>query len=388
MGKIEKCFVSKRHIRRIVKRELLETLLVNQKLNKISDKSKTKTAFHSATQNENSNKNNIDQFALTENQCTAILPRKIDDVESMKYIETLVDNDFQLQKCNVEFDDKVSSTTEEFVLDAMKQWILKYRHLLSQQAINDMLLILQVPYPKFPADSHTLLKTPNACPYEIISMSPGFYCHIGIENTIRRLINNSINMQNFLSQNSEPVLSISINIDGLPISNSSKSQFWPILISIDVDSVSQNTSKPYATGIYHGYTKPADVNQYLSEFVTEFKHLQDNGFNICNKIVKIRASKLLCDAPAKSFVLCTKGHTGFYSCTKCTQRGTFINNRLAFPYTNVNLRTDASFKNKSDTEFHKGTTPFENINIGLVSQVPLDGMHLVFLGVMKKLITF
>lgn len=116
--------------------------------------------------------------------------------------------------------------------------------------------------------------------------------------------------------------------------------------------------------------------------------MQDNGFNICNKIVKIKASKLLCDAPAKSFVLYTKGHTGFYSYTKCTQSGIFINNRLAFPDINVDLRTDESFKNKLDDEFHKGTTLLKNINIELVSQIPLDGMHLVFLGVMKKLITF
>lgn len=117
-----------------------------------------------------------------------------------------------------------------------------------------MLQILRVPYPKFPADSRILLKTPNSCLYEIINMPPGFYCHIGIENTIRRLINDSINMHNFLFQNSEPVLLISINIDGLPISNSSKSQFWPILISLDVDLVSQNSSKPFVAGIYYRHT--------------------------------------------------------------------------------------------------------------------------------------
>lgn len=125
------------------------------------------------------------------------------------------------------------------------------------------------------------------------------------------------------------------------------------------------------------------MNQYLNHFITEFKYLQENGFNICNKIVKLKASKLLCNAPAKSFVLCTKGHTGFYSCTKCTQAGSFINNRLALLETNAELRTDESFKTKLDDEFHRGTSPLENINIGLVSQVPLDGMHLVFLGVMK-----
>lgn len=177
-------------MRRIVKKELLETLSVNRKLIKISDKSQTiKTTFQqsSATQKENSNEKIIDQIAQIENQCTAVFPTKIDDAEPIRYIETLIDDeiDFQLHKCNVEFDDEVSSTTEEFIFYAMKQWILKYRHLLSQQAINDMLQILRVSYLKFPANSRTLLKTPNSCPYEIISVSPGFYCHIGIENTIR-----------------------------------------------------------------------------------------------------------------------------------------------------------------------------------------------------------
>ncbi|KAL0098822.1 hypothetical protein PUN28_020767 [Cardiocondyla obscurior] len=75
---------------------------------------------------------------------------------------------------------------------------LKYRHLISQHAINDLLQILRVPYPKFPVDSRSFLKTPNSCLYEIINMLPGFYCHIGIENTIRRFINENINLQNFL----------------------------------------------------------------------------------------------------------------------------------------------------------------------------------------------
>lgn len=152
-------------MRRRVKKELLETLSMNQKLIKISDKSQMKIVFQqSATQKENSNEKNIDQFALTEYQCTSVFPTKVDDVEPIRYIETPVDDkiDFQLRKCGTEFDGEVSSTTEEFVLDAMKQWVLKYRHLLSQRAINDMLQILRVPYPKFPADSRILLKTPNS----------------------------------------------------------------------------------------------------------------------------------------------------------------------------------------------------------------------------------
>ena len=149
--------MSKRHMRRIVRKELLETLLVNHKLIKINEKSQTKTAFQSATQkgnrNEinieqkgNRNEINIEQFTQTENQCTAAFPIEIDEAESIRYIEMLVEDDFQLHKCNVEFDNKVSSATEEFVLDATKPWVLKYRHLLSQRAINNLLQILRVPH--------------------------------------------------------------------------------------------------------------------------------------------------------------------------------------------------------------------------------------------------
>jgi len=47
-----------------------------------------------------------------------------------------------------------------------------------------------------------------------------------------------------------------------------------------------------------------------------------------------------------------------------------------------------SFQNKLDEEFHKGVNPFEKLNMGLVSQVPLDSMHLVYLGVMKRILIF
>lgn len=108
-------------MRRIVKKELLETLSVNRKLIKISDKSQTiKTTFQrsSATQKKTAMKKIIDQFAQIENQCTAVFPTKTDDTEPIRYIETLIGDeiDFQLHKCNVEFDDEVSSTTEEFFI--------------------------------------------------------------------------------------------------------------------------------------------------------------------------------------------------------------------------------------------------------------------------------
>ncbi|KAJ8029023.1 hypothetical protein HOLleu_28306 [Holothuria leucospilota] len=59
---------------------------------------------------------------------------------------------------------------------------------------------------------------------------------------------------------------------------------------------------------------------------------------------------------------------------------------LAFPETNASLRTDASFIGKDDEDHHLGETPLTDLNIGMVSAFPLDYMHLVCLGVMRRLL--
>lgn len=94
----------------------------------------------------------------------------------------------------------------------------------------------------------------------------------------------------------------------------------------------------------------------------------------------------LMDAVAKSSVLYVKGHAGYSSCTKCKQEGEFINNRICFPNLSFIKRTDASFINHADDQYHNDEhSILEKIpNFGFVSCIPLDYMHLVLLGVVKK----
>lgn len=107
-------------------------------------------------------------------------------------------------------------------------------------------------------------------------------------------------------------VNISVNIDGLPLPKSSGSQFWPILIKIN----ELEKLRPFPIDVYHGETKPNNSNIFLLRFVEEMKMLQ-NGLRLHDKIVKIRISKIFCDAPAKSFVLCIKNFNSYASCTKC-----------------------------------------------------------------------
>lgn len=65
-------------------------------------------------------------------------------------------------------------------------------------------------------------------------------------------------------------------------------------------------------------------------------------------------------------------------------------NRVCYPEKVGNLRTDSDFKNGNYLGTHQlGTTILKEIpNFGWISQVPLDYMHLVLLGVVKNLISF
>lgn len=116
-----------------------------------------------------------------------------------------------------------------------------------------------------------------------------------------------------------------VNIDGLLLSRSSSSQIYPILCSLF--KYLYNIS---VIGIYHGYEKPTDANEYLSNFVKEAIELVNDGFVFQGRVLPFTIKSFICDAPAKSFITYCKNHSGFYSCTKCIQKGKYIKGRTSF----------------------------------------------------------
>ncbi|KAE9536156.1 hypothetical protein AGLY_007379 [Aphis glycines] len=188
--------------------------------------------------------------------------------------------------------------------------------------LNKLLKILKeedyLPLKSLPLDSKTLLNIKSTITTDIKEVNPGIYYHFGLENGI---INNSnkINLDN--------IIKIVIGVDGLPLSKSSSSQLWPILAYIY-----PHHEHVFPIGIYHGNQKPNDSNDYLKYFIDECKILLKNGIIVGGGLKKIIIFAFCCDAPAKSFVLKVKGHTGFSSCTRCYQSGEFLQNRTCFPY--------------------------------------------------------
>ncbi|KYM94043.1 hypothetical protein ALC62_15348, partial [Cyphomyrmex costatus] len=246
---------------------------------------------------------------------------------------------------------------------------------ISHNTANKLLSILRKHgYIELPCDVRSLLLTPRNVSINFKSIGRGHYIHFGLSSTLERSIKIYFN---FLKTKE---IKLNLNIDGLPLSKSSDSQFWPIMASIEEIDV---YTLPFIIGAYHGMCKPNDANEFLTDFVNEFIELSQSGITVYNETYTIVINAILCDAPAKSFVTYTKGHTGYFSCSKCVQEGDFLNNRVIYPETNCTLRTNDTFRNRIQSEHH---TERWGMHRYMVSQIPLDYMHLVCLGVTKRLL--
>jgi hypothetical protein len=142
-----------------------------------------------------------------------------------------------------------------------------------------------------------LLKSKSVKRNSIKKVNPGTYYHFGIENGIIR---------HFLDSSSNEEIKLVIGIDGLPISKSNSTQFWPILAYIRSTS-----NHVFPIGVYCGTQKLIDSNEYLKDFVAEAERLILNGIYINGKFYKVVLDVVCCDVPAKSFILKIKGHNGF-----------------------------------------------------------------------------
>lgn len=271
----------------------------------------------------------------------------------------------------------VAQSESENIKDFIAFWAIQYK--ISHNALSGLLCGLKKHecFQSLPIDARTVLCTPSQISKTIRTVKPGIYYHFGLASGIKKYAPENISE-----------LKIAVGIDGLPLSKSSGNQFWPILAYI-ISLFS--TKKVFPIGIYYGQSKPEDSNEFLSEFVTELDNLITHGISINNVIKRVSISFICCDSPARSFVLRVKTHSGFHSCTRCFIDGDYQKNRVCFPYSirKSTLRDHNSYINMVDEDYHTSETPsiLTKLNdFDLVKSFPLDYMHLVCLGVMKKLL--
>jgi hypothetical protein len=71
----------------------------------------------------------------------------------------------------------------------------------------------------------------------------------------------------------------------------------------------------------------------------------------------------VCDAPARSFLKCTKGHNAYYACERYVIKGKW-EGRVVFGLSNIDtmpsLRLETSFNNFEYRDHQIGITPFHS----------------------------
>lgn len=247
--------------------------------------------------------------------------------------------------------------------------------------LNDLLIFLRTlpGLNNLPKDARTLLKTPTTT--LIKSIHGGEYHHLGLNREIKSLLLSSIDLP--------LTLELTFRIDGLPLTTNPPSQLWQILGCFTNINVN-NRQNVFMIGAFYGKSKPEDSIEYLQEFVDELKQIINEGIIYKDKVVKLKMHALICDVPTKAFVLKIRGHNVKNSCLRCTGQGIWskTHTQTYFPNLDTPLRTHTSFINLEDKLLHFGRTIFTEIpNFDLINNIPFDVMHVIYIGVVKKLIS-
>ena len=266
------------------------------------------------------------------------------------------------------------------------------RHGLSHSSLKDILLFLKQ-YGlanDMPLDPRTLLGTPRSVENieKLNEKNTQQYYHFGLQYCLE------VQLHSWPAGLPDGgVVKLQLNIDGLPVCNSTVASVHPILGHLLVGR--DYKSDVFCIGIYFGNDKkPDDSHMVLNRFKEEYNAHRESGFTVHGKKVYVTITQVICDKVERDLIRHTKGHSGYATCEKCEVEGINVGHIVCVDV-NAPLRNDNSFTLRRQPEHHtfdkrKGETvhtrsAFEHCGVGMVSQFPLDIMHLVFLGVVKRL---
>ena len=134
----------------------------------------------------------------------------------------------------------------------------------------------------------------------------------------------------------------------------------------------------------------------MRDFVTEMVDLMRDGTGCrsCddNHQVEVVFDSVVCDAPARAFLKNITGHTSKHACERCLAIGVSVSNRVTFNTPgcfSAENRCSDKFSNLEYLGTHQnGPIPLTCLTEQCVSIFPLDYMHLICLGVVRRMINF
>ena len=128
------------------------------------------------------------------------------------------------------------------------------------------------------------------------------------------------------------------------------------------------------------------INSFLREFVQELNELLEIGISIYDKKYDVKLRSIIADAPARSFVKQIRGHGAYFGCDRCEVKGHYSKGSMSYDVLNDMRRTHLSFVNQRQAIYHKEVSPLTDVRyINMIEDFPLDYMHCILLGVVKRL---
>ncbi|XP_078487356.1 uncharacterized protein LOC144745231 [Ciona intestinalis] len=269
--------------------------------------------------------------------------------------------------------------TSSSIKEVIKFWALNEPS-MPKSSLTNLLKLIHPFHNELPKSSKTLLPCPKL---EYNAMGKGEYVHFpnwisALKSVLTRFLIDEVPTVNY---------QVIVNIDGLPLfTHSPDYKLYPILLS--VYSIAM---RPICVGVYctnkSNNREMPDLTVFLKDFLRDMNCLHTV---ICENVTfKLSNCIFVCDAPARASLKCIKSHSGYSSCERCNIVGEFHSGHVCLlPITESNqLRTNSSFFCQSDSAHHKGISILSKFKvISMVSGFVLDYMHLICLGIMKRLL--
>jgi hypothetical protein len=291
--------------------------------------------------------------------------------------------------------------------ERLAYWYQTYhKRTLSQACIRDLLTVLREEYDEMlPVEGRTLLTKVKPA---VIEQRPngGQYWHLGLDVGLVHLL------RGFHFQDvPNGLLKIRLYVDGVsPFKNSQRPiEYWPILAA--VSNVAELKDRVICIGIYQGTSKPV-AEDLMSSCLDDYADLLglgdgDAGLLLPDQLrpnslrrrqpVAVELERIIADAPARQMLKAIKGHTGYWACEWCNTSGRYAGTQVVFSSKPggfgadkepVKLRTDSSFRRRKNEQHHKGWSVFLPFDVDMVYGFTLDTMHLLYLGVSKRWLSY
>lgn len=208
-----------------------------------------------------------------------------------------------------------------------------------------------------------------------------------------------------VANSSIPHFVIDLSSDGVQVfDNSEKSECVPIMAAIhgigespQAEVTVLKTRYPIIVGIAHGKKKPT-AKSLLNRLFEELKRLDpdnDDPLQTAGREFTVSIRCVIADWPFRSYLKGVKGHSGYWSCERCIQRGESCtlpkapgskkktSSTIQMKILDAPLRTDEDFltyfKSKDCLDEHLldpvNVSPFVNIGFPMVSGFGIDSMH-------------